>query len=150
MKVAVGCDVYGFPLKLVVNKWLEENGHAVLDVGCKTYAADEKICDYADAVARAVASGKATRGILLCKSGGVMAIRANRHPGVRAVVAQTSPVLRHDREASDANILCFGAYYETAHIVESFLQAFFDFKFEKLPRRMRRLKRLDEPVTKGK
>jgi ribose 5-phosphate isomerase B len=147
MKVVVGADMYGFPLKLVVVKWLEDNGHKVTDVGTHKYEADEKIADYADAVAKAVAGKKADRGILLCKSGGFMCIRANRYPGVRAVMAQSRPLLKHDREASDANVLCFGAHFDTAYVVESFLQAFLDIKFEELPRRVKRLKLLDEPVS---
>jgi ribose 5-phosphate isomerase B len=147
MKVAVGADVFGFPLKLVVVKWLEANGHKVTDVGTHKYEADEKIADYADAVARAVATKKAERGILLCKSGGFMCIRANRYPGVRAVVYMNGIMLRHDREASDVNVLCLGAHFETPYRVEHVLETFFETKFKKLARRVKRLKRLDEPVN---
>jgi ribose 5-phosphate isomerase B len=147
MKVAIGADAYGYPLKLVALQWLKANGHKVNDVGIHGMEADEKILDYADAVAKAVAKGKAERGILLCKSGGAMCIRANRWPGVRAVVDNGGPGLKHDREACDVNILCFAAQYESAHLLEHRLKVFFDTAFEPLSRRVKRLKRLDAPVA---
>jgi ribose 5-phosphate isomerase B len=146
MKVVVGADMYGFPLKLVVVKWLEENGHKVTDVGTHKYEADEKIADYADAVAKAVAGKNADRGILLCKSGGFMCIRANRYPGVRAAMALNTGIIKHDREASDSNVLCVAAQYEHPAEIERQLEAFFTTEFESLPRRVKRLKLLDDPV----
>lgn len=144
MKVAVGADHYGYPLKLVVVRWLAEHGHEVVDVGCHEFQPDEKIADYADAVSSAVANGGVERGILLCMSGGAMCIRANRWPGVRAVLA--SETLEHDREASDVNVLGIAAYYESWESLVEKLAIFFETPFEALERRVKRLARLDEPV----
>lgn len=147
MKVAVGADHYGYPLKLAVVRWLEENGHTVQDAGCHAFIADPNIAEYADAVAGAVAQGRAERGVLLCKSGGAMGIRANRWRGVRAV--QGGPALEHDREASDVNVLCVAAYYESWQQVEGYLETFFETGFQALERRVKRLARLDALTVEG-
>ncbi len=148
MKVAIGADVYGFPMKMVAVKWLKAQGHEVVDVGIDGMEPDERIVEYADAVAGAVSRGEADRGVLLCMSGGFMCIRANRWPGVRAVMAMGgSLIIRHDREASDSNVLCFAAQFEDAHRVEHKLRMFMETPFEPLERRVKRLAKLGAPTA---
>ncbi|MBX5476875.1 MAG: RpiB/LacA/LacB family sugar-phosphate isomerase, partial [Clostridia bacterium] len=82
MKVAIGADHAGYALKEKVKTWLAEMGHDVEDFGTHSDAS----CDYPDfarEVARAVAQGRAERGVLVCGSGIGMAIAANKVPGVR-------------------------------------------------------------------
>lgn len=147
MKVAVGADAYGYPLKLVVTKWLKDNGHEVTDVGIHGMESDDRIIDYADAVAGAVSRAEAERGVLLCMSGGAMAIRANRWKGVRAIVGHNGLVMEHDRKATDANVLCFAAHYDSAHLVEFLLERFFKIEFEALERRVKRIAQLDRETV---
>lgn len=146
MKVAIGADAYGYPMKLVAIRWLKAQGHEVADAGIHSMEPDARIMDYADAVAGAVSRGEADRGILMCMSGGFMCIRANRWPGVRAVMAMNGLVIKHDREASDSNVLCFAAHYMDANMLEHKLKTFMETPFEPLARRVARLARLDEPV----
>ena len=83
MKLAIGSDHAGVKLKAPLVRWLRSAGggkHRVLDVG--TYTEDS--CDYPDfaaAVAKAVATKRASRGILLCGTGIGMAIAANKVRG---------------------------------------------------------------------
>ena len=56
MNISIGCDHGGFALKENIRAYLEEQGHTVTDVGCKSLES----CDYPDfgaAAARLVASG---------------------------------------------------------------------------------------------
>lgn len=108
MKVALGTDHGGFSFKAALIRRLRRAGHRVQDMGA--FSPDP--CDYpviGAKVAKAVSRGAARRGVLLCKSGGGMAIVANKFPKVRAVVAQTPAQARHAREHNDANILVLGA-----------------------------------------
>ena len=147
MRVAIGADAYGYPMKLVAVKWLQGAGHEVVDVGIHGMTPDEAILDYADAVAGMVSRGEVERGILLCMSGGAMVIRANRWPKVRAVMAMGEEIVRHDREASDSNILCVAAQFIEPEILESQLGVFFEAVFEPLPRRVVRLERLEQGLS---
>ena len=108
MTVAFGTDHGGFGYKAVLIRRLRLGGHRVQDMGA--FSPDP--CDYpviGAKVAKAVSRGAARRGILLCKSGGGMAIVANKFPKVRAVVCQDPAQARHAREHNDANILVLGA-----------------------------------------
>lgn len=147
MKVAIGADVYGYPLKLVVAKWLKDHGHEVVDAGIHGMEADDKIIDYADAVAGAVSRGEAERGVLLCMSGGMMVIRANRWAKVRAVVGFKPEIVVHDREASDVNVLGLAAYDMTYREVVGLMDVFMNTTFEALDRRVTRLKLLSREAV---
>ncbi|HEY7823477.1 MAG TPA: RpiB/LacA/LacB family sugar-phosphate isomerase, partial [Acidimicrobiia bacterium] len=86
MRIAVGSDHAGYPLKEHLASWLAEKGHAVYDLG--THSSDPvDYPDYAAAVARAVLDGRADRGVVVCGSGAGAAIAANKLQGIRAGVA---------------------------------------------------------------
>jgi ribose 5-phosphate isomerase B len=65
--------------------------------------------DFARAVAQAVASRRAQKGILVCSTGIGMSIAANRVRGVRAALCHNLTTARRSREHNDANVLCLGA-----------------------------------------
>ena len=105
--IAIGCDHAGLELKNEVIKYLEEIGVSYEDVG--TYTKDS--CDYpvfAEKVARAVQSGKAEKGILVCGTGLGMSYAANKVKGIRAACLSDSASARLARQHNDANVLCFG------------------------------------------
>ena len=86
MKIAIGADHAGFELKQRLRAKLERAGHAVTDAGT-TSTESVDYPDYAGAVARDVAAGRADRGILVCASGVGMSIAANKVAGARAAAA---------------------------------------------------------------
>jgi len=127
--VAVGADHAGVSLKNKLKEELVRKGYSVLDLGTNT----EESVDYPDfgmAVAKAVAGGQASRGVLVCGTGIGMSIAANRHPGVRAAVVHCGEEAALARAHNDANILCLGARITTEfvaqHCLEVFLQTPFD------------------------
>jgi ribose 5-phosphate isomerase B len=67
--------------------------------------------DYADKLARRIATGEAERGILICGSGIGMCIAANKVNGVRAAVVENPVAARLSREHNDANVLCLGSRF---------------------------------------
>lgn len=147
MRIAVGCDHYGFPTKLVVKRWLEGEGHEVLDVGCEGMADDDGLCDHADSVARAVLGGGAERGVLVCGTGVAMCIRANRWPGIRAAVCRAGMDARGARNNSDINVLVLEGQKVSAHLAEHLLKGFVETPFEALERRVRRVAKLDSKIA---
>lgn len=107
MKVVVGSDHAGLELKRALSEHLRSKGHDLEDVGTDGPAS----CDYPDfaqAVARLVASGEADRGILVCGTGQGMAIAANKVPGVRAGCVSDTFSARMIAAHNDARVLCLG------------------------------------------
>lgn len=108
MKIAIGADHGGYRLKETLVRFLEKRGHAVKDFG--TFS--EESCDYPPIgykAARAVASKKFARGIVICKTGIGMSIVANKVKGVRAALCDTVDIARSSRLHNDANVLVLAA-----------------------------------------
>lgn len=129
MRVAVGCDHAGFPLRRPVIEWLRELGHEPVDFGTQS----ETPVDYPDFIApaaQAVASGDCELGIVLGGSGTGEAIVANKVRGIRCVEATDPLTARLGREHNDANVLAMGARIvgpAMAHAcVESFVGGHFE------------------------
>jgi ribose 5-phosphate isomerase B len=100
-RIAVGCDHGGWRLKEIIIGYLRKKGLCVLDMG--TFS--EESMDYPDTaykVARAVAAGRAARGILICKSGIGNCIVANKVAGVRAALCHQVRAARLSRQHNDA------------------------------------------------
>jgi ribose 5-phosphate isomerase B len=126
--VALGADHGGFPLKEHVKATLAESGYEVLDLG--TY--DAQAVDYPDfavAVARAVAEGRAWRGIMIDGAGIGSAMAANKISGVRAALCYDLTTAQNAREHNDANVLTLGGTLIgtrlAVDIVRTFLSAAF-------------------------
>lgn len=108
MIIAIGSDHVGLPLKQSIASYLEESGIEYRDFG--TY--DTNRCHYPDIaapVARAVANGVFSFGILCCGTGVGMSIAANKIPGVRSVVCSEPYSAKMSREHNNTNILCLGS-----------------------------------------
>src|SRR3984893_7419690 len=108
MRIAIGCDDTGFPLKEYVTAALETAGHDLLDLG--TFSTDPvDYPDFARAVGQAVLRGFVDAGILMCGSGTSASIAANKLRGIRAALCHDAQAARLSREEDDANVLCLGA-----------------------------------------
>ncbi len=106
--IAIGSDHGGFELKAEIKKHLDEQGIAYQDFGTDS----TESCDYpvyAEAVARAVASGEMEKGILICGTGIGVSIAANKVKGIRAALCGDCYSAEFTRLHNDANILTMGA-----------------------------------------
>ena len=105
--LAIACDHGGYAYKQTIMQHLADREIEYRDFG--TFSPDS--CDYPDyaqPVAKAVASGECEKGILICGTGIGMSIAANKVRGIRAAVCGDSFSARATREHNDANILCLG------------------------------------------
>ncbi|HEY7041856.1 MAG TPA: RpiB/LacA/LacB family sugar-phosphate isomerase [Methylomirabilota bacterium] len=108
MRIAIGCDDTGFPLKEPLVSALEAEGHDVLDLG--TFSSEPvDYPDYARAVGQAVLRGFVDASVLLCGSGAGGVIAANKMRGIRAALCHDAASARRSREEVDANVLCLAA-----------------------------------------
>lgn len=109
MKIAIGSDHAGFPLKAAVRTELERLGHEVVDVGTASASESVDYPDFAIPVAEKVASGEADRGVVVCATGIGASIAANKVAGVRASVVTSDETARLTRQDNDSNVLALGA-----------------------------------------
>lgn len=129
MRIAIGADHAGFPLKEQLGAALEAKGHEVVDCGADSPQSSD-YPDYAAAVAREVAAGRADRGVLVCWTGVGMSMAANKIPGARAALGTSLEQVRLVRQHNDANILTLGAKFTDALTAETLVGAFLDTDFE--------------------
>ncbi len=108
MRVIVGADHAGFPLKATIVAALSEWGHEVEDVGTdSTEPIDfpivtRRVCD-------PLRAGEFDRGLLVCGTGIGACIAANKIPGIRAALCHDVYSAHQSVEHDNANVLCLGA-----------------------------------------
>ncbi|MEN2976062.1 ribose 5-phosphate isomerase B [Tistrella bauzanensis] len=105
--VAIASDHGGVDLKSTLKKELAARGLEVLDLGTDGTASVD-YPDFANALAAAMAEGRAARGVLICGSGIGISIAANRHPHIRAALVHDALTARLSRQHNDANVLVMG------------------------------------------
>ena len=84
LSVALGADHAGYELKSALLLWLKDQGYDIVDVGAFSLDPQDDYPDFSQAVAQAVSSGQAQRGIIVCGSGVGGVIAANKVLGARA------------------------------------------------------------------
>jgi len=127
--IAVASDHAGFDLKEILKRDLQEAGHDVLDLGTNsTQSVDYP--DFGRALADAVASGRAERGVLVCGTGIGISIAANRNPKVRAAVVHDVTSARLTRQHNDANVVAFGQRLIGTETAREALKVFLATEFE--------------------
>lgn len=105
--IAIGCDHGGFELKEAIAAHLKERGIEYHDFGIyENHSVDYP--DIAALVAKAVQSGEAERGILICGTGIGMSLAANKFKGIRAAACSETFSAQYTRLHNDSNILCLG------------------------------------------
>lgn len=106
--IALGSDHAGVEMKAAVSEFLRERGIDYRDFGTNDTASCD-YPDYAEHVGRAIVSGQAERGILVCGTGVGISIAANKIDGIRAALCSDPFTARLSREHNNANVLCLGA-----------------------------------------
>lgn len=106
--VAIASDHAGVALKAVLIAVITEAGLTPLDLGTNGDASVD-YPDYADAVADALKSGEAVRGVVICGSGIGISIAINRHRHIRAALVSDGLAAKLSRQHNDANVLALGA-----------------------------------------
>jgi ribose 5-phosphate isomerase B len=129
VRIAIGADHAGFPLKEHVKLTLQALGHGVDDHG--THSEDP--VDYPPIcreVARAVAEGRADRGIVLGGSGQGEQIAANKVAGVRAALCNDLYTARLSRQHNDANVLSMGGRIVAFGLADEIVTLWLETSFE--------------------
>lgn len=106
--IAIACDHSALEMKETVKELLTDMGLEYEDFG--TYTPDS--CHYpifGARAAKAVASGKCEKGILICGTGIGMSLVANKVKGIRCVACSEPYSARLSRQHNNSNMLAIGA-----------------------------------------
>jgi ribose 5-phosphate isomerase B len=127
--VAIAADHGGFDLKSILIPELHGLGLELLDLGTTSRDAVD-YPDVAEALAAAMRSGRARRGVLICGTGIGMAIAANRHREIRGALVHDGLTARLARQHNDANVLILGGRLLGPELARDCLKIFFTTAFD--------------------
>jgi ribose 5-phosphate isomerase B len=149
MKIAVGFDHAGFPLKETVLKAVESAGHEPIDIGTNSVEPVD-FPDITEKVGRAVQSGEAERGILVCGSGIGACIAANKMKGVYASICHDTYSAAQGVLHDDMNVLCLGGRVIGPELAKALIPAFLNAHYlgndsggERLARRVNKIHKME-------
>jgi len=141
LSVALSADHGGFDLKNELATRLHQM-YEFFDLGAHTFDPNDDYPDFALAVAQAVASGQAQRGILICGSGVGACIAANKVPGVRACLCHDTYSAHQGVEHDDMNVLCLGSRVIGIELATELVKVFLNANFSGETRHCRRLEKV--------
>jgi len=143
-------DHGGLELKEAVKNFLLERGLPVKDIGTLNNDSVD-YPDFGEKVGRAVASGEATEGILICGTGIGMSIVANKFPGVRAALIHDEYSARMSKEHNNANVLVMGGRVlnpeEACRLVSIWLET--PFEGGRHQRRLDKIAKIEAEIRSG-
>ncbi len=145
MKLAIGSDHAGFPLKGPLIKLLRSWNYSVKDFGSFTPEPVD-FPDIAKLLTDEVKSGRAERGSMVCGTGVGAAIACNKTHGIRAALCHDTYSAHQCVEHDNVNVVCMGAQIIGVSLAEEILTAFLNAKFstsEEFRRRVRKVDALD-------
>ncbi len=128
MRIAIGNDHAAVELKQEIMAYVTELGHEAINFGTD----QKESCDYplyGEKVARAIVSGEADCGILICGTGVGISIAANKVRGIRAAVCSDVTTARLTKEHNDANIIAFGARIVGVELAKDIVRSYLDATF---------------------
>jgi ribose 5-phosphate isomerase B len=148
MNLLIASDHAGYDLKEALKVRAPAIGITWTDLGPFS-AASVDYPDFADRLVEKLNElGPETHlGVLICGSGVGISIAANRHPEIRAVLAESPEVARLGREHNHANVLCLGSRIVSTDRAVELIRAFIEAKPDSGERHLRRVTKLSRPLT---
>jgi ribose 5-phosphate isomerase B len=144
MRVALGCDHGGYPLRAPIIERLKAGGHTIVDCGAYAFDPDDDYPDYVFAAGEAVQRGEADRAIVACGSAVGAAIAANKLRGIRASVAHDNYSAHQGVEHDNMNVLALGARVIGTEVALELVDTFLKANFSGAERHVRRLAKIED------
>ena len=141
MRIVLGCDHAGFPMKAAVAEVIRQLGHEVDDVGSHTPDPVD-FPDIARTVCDKAVRGEADRGMLGCGTGVGASIAANKRRGIRAAVCHDAHSAHQSVEHDDVNVMCIGAQIVGPWLARDLVRAFLEAEFDATEDHRRRVAKL--------
>jgi len=128
--IILASDHAGYELKEYLKQYFTKHKIEYLDAGALKYDATD---DYPDIIKNAVKlmlDNKNNQGIFICGSGVGVSMVANRHKGIRAVLAYDTITAQMARRHNNANVLCLGQSRVTQTMALKIIKTFLNTEFE--------------------
>ncbi len=148
MRIACGFDHAGVALRGRLLPLIRDAGHELLDLG--TDSTDP--IDYPDKaleVGRAVVSGRADRGVIVCGSGAGVSVAACKIRGIRAATVHDTYTAHQAVEHDNLNVICLGGRVIGVEVAAEIVSAFLAAEFSGEERHVRRLAEVAEIERTG-
>ena len=110
MKLAIGSDKSGFPLKEAIKAYLQSENIDFDDLGTTDLDHVKPYYVVASTVAPLIQNGTYDRAILICGTGAGVSIVSNKFKGIYAVACESVYSAKMCRAINDANVLCMGGW----------------------------------------
>lgn len=131
--IYLGADHGGFALKEQLKRWLLEWGYQVEDIGAHQFDEADDYPVFAFKVAEGVARSEVQAagdqqalGVLCCRSGGGMAVAANKVAGIRAIPVYSPKQAAHAVNDDHANVITLAGDWMSLEEAQATLKAFLD------------------------
>lgn len=148
MKIFIGADHRGFPLKEELKKWLYDNGFEYEDMGAYELDSRDDYPVYAERVTQKVSdalkNSEESRGIVLCGSGVGVDIVANKFHHIRCGLGINADQIKVARLDDDINILAIPSDFVNQEEAQKMLQGFLETGFDDAERHERRIREIEE------
>ncbi len=147
----IASDHGGLDLKESVKAYLEKRGIKVRDLGTDNGDSVD-YPDFGERVGKAISTGEAEKGILICGTGIGMSIVANKFPGVRAALIWDDFTARMSKEHNNANIIVMGGRMLTAENANEMVGVWLDAHFEggRHQKRLDKIAQIEEDIRAGR
>lgn len=128
-QIAIGSDHAGFLYKKKLIKFLNRQGHQVVDYG--THSEDSvDYPDYVHPLAKALEASKHELGIIICGSGNGVAMTANKYSNIRAAICWKREIAQLARQHNNANVISIPARYVSYDMAKNMVSDFLSIEFE--------------------
>lgn len=147
----IASDHGGLDLKENIKAYLEKRGIEVRDLGTNNGDSVD-YPDFGERVGKAISTGEADKGILICGTGIGMSIVANKFPGVRAALIWDDFTARMSKEHNNANIIVMGGRMLTAENAKEMVGVWLDAHFEggRHQKRLDKIAQIEEDIRAGR
>lgn len=129
MKIALGTDSYGLPLKNSIKEYLINNNYEIEDYGVNDTLDLTPYYKTANEVAQRISNGEFERAILICGTGMGMSIIANKHSGIYAAVCESTFAAEKSRSINNSNILTLGSMITTEIVANKIVDVWLKTEF---------------------
>jgi len=150
MKIAVACDHAGYPLKEIILEAVRRAGHEPIDLGTDSDAPVD-FPDFAWKLGRAIQTGEAERGVLVCGSGVGACVAANKMKGIYASICHDTYSAAQGVLHDNMNVLCLGARVIGPELARVLVPAFLGAGYlgkdpggERLDRRVEKIRAIED------
>ena len=147
MRIAIAADHAGFELKQLIANDLRSAGHETIDLGTDSADKPDDYPDFAAALGRALQTGQAERGVLICGSGVGASVAANKLVGIRAGLCHDSYSAHQGVEHDNMNVLTLGSRVIGPELAKELVFAFVRAVYsgeERQGRRLAKIRALEE------